>query len=83
MEIIARLEGVKRGFYSGSIGYFGFDGNMDFAITIRTALIKKDKIVFQAGAGVVADSSPQLELIEIKNKLAANISSFEDLIKIE
>lgn len=83
MEIIARLEGVKRGFYSGSIGYFGFDGNMDFAITIRTALVKKDKIVFQAGAGVVADSVPELELKEIKNKLAANISSFEDLKNLE
>lgn len=79
MEIIAHLEGVKRGFYSGSVGYFGFDGNMDFAITIRTALVKKDKIIFQAGAGVVADSVPELELKEIKNKLAANISSFEDL----
>lgn len=83
MEIIARLEGVKRGFYSGSIGYFGFDGNMDFAITIRTALIKKDKIIFQAGAGVVADSVPELELKEIKNKLAANVSSFEDLKNLE
>ncbi len=83
MEIIASLEGVKRGFYSGSVGYFGFDGNMDFAITIRTALVKKDKIVFQAGAGVVADSVPELELLEIKNKLAANISSFEDLKNLE
>lgn len=83
MEIIASLEGVKRGFYSGSVGYFGFDGNMDFAITIRTALVKKDKIVFQAGAGVVADSIPELELLEIKNKLAANISSFEDLKNLE
>lgn len=83
MEIIAKLEGVKRGFYSGSVGYFGFDGNMDFAITIRTALVKKDKIVFQAGAGVVADSVPELELLEIKNKLAANISSFEDLKNLE
>lgn len=83
MEIIAHLEGVKRGFYSGSIGYFGFDGNMDFAITIRTALVKKDMIVFQAGAGVVADSVPELELKEIKNKLAANLSSFEDLRNLE
>jgi len=83
MEIIASLEGVKRGFYSGSVGYFGFDGNMDFAITIRTALVKKDRIVFQAGAGVVADSIPELELLEIKNKLAANISSFEDLKNLE
>jgi anthranilate synthase component 1 len=79
MEIIANLEGVKRSFYSGSVGYFGFDGNMDFAIAIRTALVKKDKIIFQAGAGVVADSIPELELKEIKNKLAANLSSFEEL----
>ena len=83
MEIIANLEGVKRSFYSGSVGYFGFDGNMDFAIAIRTALVKKDKIIFQAGAGVVADSIPELELKEIKNKLAANLSSFEELKNLE
>ena len=82
MELIAKAEGVKRGFYSGCIGYFGFDGAMDFAITIRTSLITKDKIIFQAGAGVVADSKPELEWLEVSNKLAANTSSFFDLLKL-
>ncbi len=79
MQLIAQYEGLKRGFYSGAIGYFGFDGNMDSAITIRTSLIKKDRIVFQAGAGVVADSIPELEYLEVKNKLGALLSSLDDL----
>jgi anthranilate synthase component 1 len=79
MQLIAQYEGLKRGFYSGAIGYFGFDGNMDSAITIRTALIKKDRIIFQAGAGVVADSVPELEYLEVKNKLGALLSSLDDL----
>jgi anthranilate synthase component 1 len=83
MELIAEFEGIKRGFYSGSIAYFGFDGNMDSAITIRSALIKEDMIIFHAGAGVVADSKPELEFLEVKNKLAANIASFEDLLDLE
>lgn len=79
MELIAEYEGLKRGFYSGSIGYFGFDGNMDSAITIRTAMVKEDKVVLQAGAGVVADSQNELEYLEVKNKLGALIHSLEDL----
>ena len=79
MELIAEFEGLKRGFYSGSIGYFGFDGNMDSAITIRTALVKEDKVVLQAGAGVVADSQNELEYLEVKNKLGALVASLEDL----
>jgi len=79
MELIAQYEGIKRGFYSGSVGYFGFDGNMDSAITIRTALVKEDKVVLQAGAGVVADSQNELEYLEVKNKLGALVSSLEDL----
>ena len=81
MELIAEYEGLKRGFYSGSIGYFGFDGNMDSAITIRTAMVKEDKVVLQAGAGVVADSQHELEYLEVKNKLGALIHSLEDLDK--
>jgi anthranilate synthase component 1 len=81
MELIAEYEGLKRGFYSGSIGYFGFDGNMDSAITIRTAMVKKDKVILQAGAGVVADSQHELEYLEVKNKLGALIHSLEDLDK--
>ncbi|MDY0232665.1 MAG: anthranilate synthase component I family protein [Sulfurimonas sp.] len=79
MELIARYEGIKRGFYSGSVGYFGFDGNMDSAITIRTALVKEDKVVLQAGAGVVADSQNELEYLEVTNKLGALVASLEDL----
>ncbi len=79
MELIAEYEGIKRGFYSGSIGYFGFDGNMDSAITIRTALVKEDKVVLQAGAGIVADSQNELEYLEVKNKLGALVHSLEDL----
>ncbi len=81
MELIAEYEGLKRGFYSGSIGYFGFDGNMDSAITIRTAMVKEDKVVLQAGAGVVADSINELEYLEVRNKLGALIHSLEDLDK--
>jgi len=79
MELIAEYEGLKRGFYSGSIGYFGFDGNMDSAITIRTALVKEDRVILQAGAGVVADSQNELEYLEVKNKLGALVASLEDL----
>ncbi len=79
MELIAQFEGIKRNFYSGSIAYFGFDGNMDSAITIRTSMITDDKIIFQAGAGVVADSIPEEEYLEVHNKLAANISTLKDL----
>ena len=81
MELIAEYEGIKRGFYSGSVGYFGFDGNMDSAITIRTAMVKEDKVVLQAGAGVVADSQNELEYLEVNNKLGALIHSLEDLDK--
>lgn len=80
MELIAQYEGVKRGFYSGTIGYFGFDGNMDSAITIRTALIKPDFVVLQAGAGVVADSVHELEYLEVTNKLGALMSTLDDLV---
>ena len=79
MELIAEYEGIKRGFYSGSVGYFGFDGNMDSAITIRTALVKEDQVTLQAGAGVVADSVNELEYLEVSNKLGALIHSLEDL----
>ncbi len=79
MELIAQFEQLKRSFYSGSIAYFGFDGNMDSAITIRSTMIKDETIIFQAGAGVVADSVPELEYLEVNNKLAANISTLKEL----
>jgi anthranilate synthase component 1 len=79
MELIAKYEGLKRGYYAGSVGYFGFDGNMDTAITIRTALVKNDEVIFQAGAGVVADSRPELEYKEVNNKLGALVATLEEL----
>jgi anthranilate synthase component 1 len=79
MELIAEYENLKRGFYSGSIGYFGFDGNMDSAITIRTAMVKENKVILQAGAGIVADSVNESEYLEVENKLGALIHSLQDL----
>jgi len=79
MELISDLEGIKRSFYSGAVGYFGFDGNMDSAIMIRTAYLDDEKIIFQAGAGIVADSKPELEYLEVTNKLGAMTSSLNDL----
>ena len=79
MELIARFERLKRGFYSGAVGYFSFDGNMDSAIAIRTSLIKPDSITLQAGAGVVADSKPELEYLEVKNKLGALLSTLKEM----
>jgi anthranilate synthase component 1 len=79
MELIAKLEQTKRGPYSGTIGYFGFDGNMDSTITIRTAIIKEDIVSLQAGAGIVLDSRPELEFLEIENKLNILTQSIDDL----
>jgi len=79
MKLIANYEGLKRGFYSGAVGYFSFDGNMDSAIAIRTSLIKKDSITLQAGAGIVADSIPELEYLEVKNKLGALLATLKEM----
>ena len=71
MEIIDEVEPVKRGVYGGAVGYIGWNGNMDTAIAIRTAVIKDDVLHVQAGAGVVADSKPELEWKETMNKARA------------
>ncbi|MEJ2455816.1 MAG: anthranilate synthase component I, partial [Candidatus Thiodiazotropha sp.] len=68
MEIIDELEPVKRGVYSGAVGYLSWNGNMDTAIAIRTAVIKDKTLHIQAGAGIVADSIPELEWKETMNK---------------
>jgi anthranilate synthase component 1 len=68
MEIIDELEPVKRGVYGGAVGYLSFNGNMDTAIAIRTAVIKDHTLHIQAGAGIVADSVPRLEWKETMNK---------------
>jgi len=71
MEIIDELEPTKRGVYGGAVGYIGFNGDMDTAIAIRTAVIKDQRLYVQAGAGIVADSVPQSEWDETMNKARA------------
>ena len=71
MEIIDELEPVKRNIYGGAVGYIGWDGNMDTAIAIRTAVIKDGMLHVQSGGGVVADSVPELEWEETMNKARA------------
>jgi len=70
MEIIEELEPVRRGLYGGTVGYFGHGGDMDQAITIRTLVFAGDRYVYQAGAGIVADSSPEAEHEEVLAKSA-------------
>ena len=70
MEIIDELEPVRRGLYGGTVGYFGHGGDMDQAITIRTLVFAGDRYVYQAGAGIVADSSPEAEHEEVLAKSA-------------
>ena len=77
MEIIAEFEPVKRGVYSGAVGYLGWNGNMDTAIAIRTAVIKDQKLYIQAGAGIVADSVPEYEWKETLSKARALFSALE------
>ncbi len=77
MEIIEELEGVRRGPYGGAVGYFSFDGSMDMCITIRTFLMRGDKVYVQAGAGIVADSQPAHEHQECVNKAQALAAAIE------
>ena len=73
----AGLEPVKRGVYGGAMGYLGWNGNMDMAIAIRTAVIKDNKLFVQAGAGIVADSQPALEWEETLNKARAIVKAVQ------
>ncbi|AKH37022.1 MULTISPECIES: anthranilate synthase component I [Nitrosomonas] len=77
MEIIDELEISKRGIYAGAVGYLGFNGDMDLAISIRTGIIKDGILHVQAGAGIVADSVPQSEWIETQNKAKAILRAAE------
>ena len=77
MEIIDELEPSKRGIYAGSVGYLGFNGDMDLAIAIRTAVIKDGRIHVQAGAGIVADSDPDSEWQETLSKARAQLRAAE------
>ena len=77
MEIIDEFEPVKRGIYGGAVGYFSWQGNMDMAIAIRTAIIKDEVLYIQAGGGFVADSDPELEWKESLNKGRAIFKAVE------
>lgn len=71
MQIITGIEQLQRGFYAGALGYFGYDGNMDTCIMLRTALLKNGQVYIQAGGGWVADSDPAAEYQETINKASA------------
>jgi anthranilate synthase component 1 len=75
MEIIEELEPTRRGLYGGTVGYFGFGGDLDMAIAIRTALIRRGRAYVQAGAGIVADSDPIAEDQETRSKAAAVLAA--------
>lgn len=77
MEIIDELEPTARGIYAGAVGYLGFNGDMDLAIAIRTAVVKDKRIYVQAGAGIVADSDPDSEWQETLNKARAQLRAAE------
>ena len=77
MEIIDELEPSKRGIYAGAVGYFGFNGDMDLAIALRTAVVKDNVLYAQVGAGIVADSVPDNEWLETLNKARAVLRAGE------
>lgn len=77
MEIIEELEPTRRGPYAGAVGYFSYNGNADFAITIRTLVANGDKAYIQVGAGIVADSDPEKEWYETEHKARALIKALE------
>ncbi|HEX5036703.1 MAG TPA: anthranilate synthase component I family protein [bacterium] len=83
MQIIEELEPVRRSFYGGCVGYFSFSGNMEMAITIRSALLQNGIVTLQAGGGIVADSVPAMEYKEIVNKSKAVMRAIEMVCKGE
>ena len=82
MEIIDELENKKRGVYGGTVGYLGFDGNIDTCIAIRTVVFKDGKGYVQAGAGIVNDSVPEKEFMETKNKALAVVNAVKEAAKL-
>ena len=81
MEIIDELEAHKRGPYAGCVGYFSADGEMDTCIVLRTALVKDGMMHVQAGAGIVADSVPDMEQAECRNKAEALVRAAEEAVR--
>ena len=78
MQLISELEPEQRGPYSGGVGYFSYNGNMDTCIAIRTLMLKDETVYLQAGGGIVADSKVDYEYEETINKMMALIKSVED-----
>jgi len=78
MEILAELEAERRGPYGGAVGYFGFGGTMDTAITIRTMVLKDGVAYIQAGGGIVADSIPEKEYQETLQKAQAVLRAIDE-----
>lgn len=81
MEIIDELENRKRGMYGGTVGYFGYNGDMNTCIAIRTILYRGNKAYIQAGAGIVADSDPEKEFEETMHKAGAMLSALKEARK--
>jgi anthranilate synthase component 1 len=77
MQLIAELEGERRGVYGGAVGYLGYDGSLDTCITIRTLVMQGQEVSVQAGAGIVADSVPEREHQESVNKARALAAAVE------
>ncbi|MCK6584328.1 MAG: chorismate-binding protein, partial [Anaerolineales bacterium] len=77
LEIISDFEPDPRGAYAGMVGYFGFDGNMDTCLAIRTMVGRGNTFTVQAGAGIVADSNPTTEFQETINKASAMLKAIE------
>lgn len=83
MQIIDELEPTKRGPYAGAVGYFDFSGNMDTCIVIRTMVVTESDVYIQAGAGIVADSQPEKEYIETRNKAGALVEALSVALNIK
>ncbi|MDP6278728.1 MAG: chorismate-binding protein, partial [Nitrospinota bacterium] len=77
MEIIEEREPVRRGPYAGAVGYFGFDGNMDTCIAIRTLYVRGGRLYLQVGAGIVSDSRPEFEYEETINKARGTLRALD------
>ena len=77
IQLIDDYENLERNVYAGAVGYFDFSGNLDMCIAIRTLFAKNNIVYWQAGAGIVADSKPELEAKEIKNKSAVMINALK------
>src|SRR5436190_9598285 len=82
MQLIAAAEGERRGLYGGAVGYLGYDGNLDTAITIRSAVLKNGQAHVHTGAGIVAKSVPESEFEETEHKAAALRRAIELAVEI-